>query len=51
MSQLNSAWRDIYYTFEENAFDYVGKPFYNDNDGSIQLWDGSQMVTYYPAPF
>jgi hypothetical protein len=51
MSQLNSAWRDIYYTFEENAFDYVGKPFYNDNDGTIQLWDGSRMVTYAEVPF
>ena len=51
MSELASAWRDIYYIFDENAFDYVGKPFYNDNDGSIQLWDGSRMVTYVEVPF
>jgi hypothetical protein len=51
MNELNSAWRDIYATFEESAFDYVGKPFYNDNDGSIQLWDGSRMVTYAEVPF
>jgi hypothetical protein len=51
MSELNSAWRDIYAIFEENAFDYVGKPFYNDNDGTIQLWDGSKMVKYAEVPF
>ena len=48
---LSEAWFDIYRAFPDNAFDYVGKPFYNDNDGSIQLWNGSKMVTYYSAPF
>lgn len=51
MSELSSAWRDIYYTFEDNAFDYVGKPFYNDNDNSVMLWNGSKMVTYVEVPF
>jgi hypothetical protein len=51
VSELSKAWRDIYATFEDNAFDYVGKPFYNDNDGTIQLWDGSKMVTYAEVPF
>ena len=49
MSELNKAWRDIYYMIEDNAFDYVGQPFYNDN--TIQLWDGSRMVTYAEVPF
>lgn len=51
MSELNKAWNDIYATFDENAFDYVGKPFYDDNDGTIQLWNGSKMVTYAEVPF
>ena len=51
MNDLSSAWRDIYYMLEENAFDYVGQPFYNDNDNTIQLWDGSRMVTYSEVPF
>lgn len=51
MSDLNSAWNDIYAMMEEEAFDYVGKPFYNDNDNTIQLWNGSQMVTYAEVPF
>jgi hypothetical protein len=51
MSELSKAWRDVYHMLEDNAFDYVGKPFYNDNDGTIQLWDGSKMVTYAEVPF
>jgi len=51
MNDLNSAWFDIYRAFPDNAFDYVGKPFYNDNDGTIQLWNGSKMITYAEVPF
>jgi len=29
----------------------VGAPFYNDNDGTIQLWNGSKMITYAEVPF
>jgi hypothetical protein len=49
--KLSEVWASVYATFPDNAFDYVGKPFYNDNDGSIQLWDGSRMVTYVEASF
>lgn len=48
---LSEAWFDIYRTFPDNTFDYVGKPFYNDNDNTIQLWNGSRMVTYAEVPF
>jgi hypothetical protein len=51
MSELNKAWRDIYYMLEDNAFDYVGKPFYNDKEGTISLWNGSQFITYAEVPF
>lgn len=51
MSELSKAWNDIYAALDENAFDYVGKPFYNDNDNSIMLWNGSKMVTYVEVPF
>jgi hypothetical protein len=51
MSELSNAWKDIYYVFEDNAFDYVGKPFYNDVKGTVQLWDGSQFITYAKVPF
>ena len=51
MSELNKAWRDIYYMLEDNAFDYVGKPFYNDNEGTVQLWNGSKFITYAEVPF
>jgi hypothetical protein len=50
LSELSKAWRDIYATFEENAFDYVGKPFYNDAEGTIQLWNGSQFIKYAEVP-
>ena len=48
---LSEAWASIYAAFPDNAFDYVGKPFYNDNDNTIQLWNGSRMVTYAEVPF
>jgi hypothetical protein len=48
---LSQHWASIYWAFPYNAFDYVGKPFYNDNDNTIQLWDGSRMVTYAEVPF
>jgi hypothetical protein len=48
---INDAWASVYAAFPDNAFDYVGKPFYNDNDNTIQLWDGSRMVTYAEVPF
>lgn len=51
MSELNKAWRDIYAALPDNAFDYVGKPFYNDSEGTISLWDGSQFITYTEVPF
>ena len=51
MSELNKAWRDVYYMLEDNAFDYVGKPFYNDKEGTVQLWNGSQFITYAEVPF
>ena len=49
----SEVWASVYAAFPDNAFDYVGKPFYNDDEGSIQLWDGASqsMITYYPAPF
>ena len=51
MSELAKAWNDIYVTFEDNAFDYVGKPFYNDNDNSVMIWNGASFDTYYRTPF
>ena len=50
-AMLNETWASVYAAFPDNAFDYVGKPFYNDNDGTIQLWNGSKMVTYAEVPF
>ena len=50
-AMLGETWASIYATFPDNAFDYVGKPFYNDNDGTIQLWNGSKMITYVEVPF
>jgi len=51
MSELSKAWRDIYAIFEDNAFDYVGKPFYNDSDNTVQIWNGNRMVEYAEVPF
>ncbi len=48
---LTDVWLSIYSTFQDNAFDYLGAPFYNDNDGTIQLWNGSKMITYAEVPF
>lgn len=51
MKTLTDTWLSVYATFQDNAFDYVGAPFYNDQDDTIQLWDGTQMVTYAKVPF
>lgn len=49
---LAQAWKDIYVTFPDNAFDYLGKPFHM-NDGSIKMWNGEtqSMTTYVEVPF
>lgn len=47
---LSQHWASIYAMLEDNAFDYVGKPFYM-NDGTIKLWNGHSMVTYVEVPF
>jgi len=43
-------WGWIYLTFPDNAFDYVGKPFYVE-EGLIEMWDGTRMVKYAEVPF
>jgi hypothetical protein len=48
---LNETWASIYWTFQDNAFDYVGKPFYNDNDNTVKIWNGNRMVEYVEVPF
>ena len=48
---LSETWASVYAAFPENAFDYLGHPFYNNNDETIQLWNGVRMVTYAPIPF
>jgi len=47
---LSETWASIYWTFPDNAFDYVGKPFYTE-PGVIELWDGTRMVKYAEVPF
>lgn len=47
---LNQTWASIYATFEDNAFDYVGKPFYID-ESTIVLYNGSTWTTYAEVPF
>jgi hypothetical protein len=47
---LSETWASVYWTFPDNAFDYVGKPFYLE-PGLIALWDGSKMVEYAEVPF
>jgi hypothetical protein len=47
---LSETWASVYWAFPDNAFDYVGKPFYTE-PGVILLWDGSQMVKYSEVPF
>ena len=47
MLELNKAWRDIYYMLEDNAFDYVGKPVVNDNEGTL-TFEGRK---YAEVPF
>lgn len=51
MTELAKAWLDIYAMLEDNAFDYVGKPFYMDDDAIILRNDNGGFTTYYPAPF
>jgi hypothetical protein len=41
------AWASIYNTFEDEAFDYVGKPFYIDSEDAV-IVNGK---TYYANPF
>jgi hypothetical protein len=48
---VNETWASVYWTFQENAFDYVGKPFYNDNEGTVTLWNGNKMIKYAEVPF
>jgi hypothetical protein len=41
------AWQSIYWTFEDNAFDYRGKPFFDDNEGSLTI----AGKKYWEVPF
>lgn len=49
---ISEVWASVYWTFQDNSFDYVGKPFYM-NDGSIKMWNGEtqSMSTYVEVPF
>ena len=49
---LSEHWATIYWTFQDNAFDYLGKPFHV-GPGLIKLWDGEtqSMITYAEVPF
>ena len=49
---ISETWASIYWTFQDNAFDYLGKPFHM-NDGSIKMWNGEtqSMSTYVEVPF
>jgi hypothetical protein len=40
-------WGWIYLTFPDNAFDYVGKPLVNDNEGTL-VFEGRK---YAEVPF
>lgn len=44
------AWASIYNTFEENAFDYRGKPLAPSPD-TLLMWDGSKFAEYVEVPF
>ena len=44
---LSEHWGWIYLTFPENAFDYVGKPLVNDNEGTL-TFEGRK---YAEVPF
>ena len=44
---LSEHWNWIYLTFPDNAFDYVGKPFVNDNEGTL-TFEGRK---YAEVPF
>ena len=47
---LSDHWNSVYTMLPENTFDYVGKPFFVE-PSVIQMWDGSQMVSYVEVPF
>ena len=49
---LSEHWASIYWTFPENAFDYVGHAF-DMGDGTIKMWNGEtqSMTTYAEVPF
>lgn len=49
---ISEIWASIYWTFPENAFDYVGHAF-DMGDGTIKLWNGEtqSMSTYVEVPF
>lgn len=44
------AWASIYHTFEDEAFDFRGKPFATAPD-VLTMWDGTQLVDYVEVPF
>jgi len=44
---MSEHWGWIYLTFPDNAFDYVGKPFVNDNEGTL-TFEGRK---YAEVPF
>jgi len=44
---LSEHWNWIYLTFPDNAFDYVGKPAVNDNEGTL-TFEGRK---YAEVPF
>lgn len=41
------AWASIYWTFQDNAFDYRNQPFIDDNAGTVRLYG----KTYVEVPF
>lgn len=41
------AWASIYNTFEDEAFDYRGKPFFIDADSAVIV----NGTTYVEVPF
>lgn len=47
---LSETWASVYWAFPDNAFDYVGKPFYLE-PGLIAMWDGRKIVEYAEVPF
>ena len=43
------AWQSIYNTFEDNAFDYRGKPL--EVGGALIMWQGGRWAEYVEVPF